>query len=106
MAPNQLATVYSKIMTHSQYGHPCYQRTSSWDARPGSVGFFDNNGHWNLILHLEDQESTAQMPNKARAPSLSSLEEKLVKLPDEVMEGWAPMMSKGVQATRKPIVEP
>jgi len=86
MPSNQLATVYAKTMRDTHYAHPCYQRTSSWDARPGSVGFFDNDGHWNPILHLEDLEKTAQMLGKARAASLSPLEERLVKLLDEVME--------------------
>ena len=72
---SSLVDTYTKRLAVHPYGHALYHPTSTKELRPGSVGFFNTEGLWNLVAHLEDPESLAK--HKLRSPTQSLTAAKL-----------------------------
>ncbi|KAL7768440.1 hypothetical protein ACKLNR_002741 [Fusarium oxysporum f. sp. zingiberi] len=77
------ASQYAQGMVDWSFGHACYQRLSSKDVKPGSVGYFDRNGNWKKILSLQDVQQTGEPVVQGISKKFTRLSEPL-KVHDDV----------------------
>lgn len=57
--------VYARSFKNQPEGHALYQSLTSRELRPGSCGYFDHNGDWQLVANLTNKElgSFDRVPN-------------------------------------------
>jgi len=84
---------YADIMSNHPYGIALYRPLRQSIFNPGSCGYFDDNGTWNPIVHLEDREMLARK-------GLSEMEDEIEKAPIDTGIKWGPMISENTKATK------
>ena len=89
----KLDQVYADLMKAHPFGIAMYRPLPSSVFSPGSCGYFDNNGSWNLIAHLDNTESLLR---KGLEPPAEDLE----KAPVDNGITWGPMISSNVKSTK------
>lgn len=48
--------VYARSFRNQPEGHALYQNLTARELRPGSCGYFDHNGNWQLVANLTNKE--------------------------------------------------
>ena len=84
---------YAEIMGNHPFGVALYRPLPTSILRPGSLGYFDEFGSWNLIAHL------AEGPNLL-AKGLGKLDHEIHIAPPEDGIKWGPKMSSDTKATK------
>ena len=51
----RLDIVYSKLLLNHPEGWALYKKTSAAEIKPGSCGYFDDDGDWQGIVQLTDK---------------------------------------------------
>ena len=85
-----MADVYTKGLAAHPYGRALYHPASTKELRPGTVGFFNAEGLWNPIAHLEDSESLARHGLRFPTQSLTAAK------PERISQ-WFPKTSRDVK---------
>ena len=84
-----LAAKYTEQMRHHSHGYALYEPVSSLDLKPGSCGYFDENGKWATITQLNDLEKVKEDGYEAPV--------NLEVAQDKINRSWYPKCSEGVE---------
>lgn len=84
---------YAEIMDDHPFGVALYRPLPTSILRPGSLGYFDEFGAWNLIAHLADGPELL-------AKGLDKLEDEIAMAPPEDGIKWGPKISSATKATK------
>ncbi|KAF9554917.1 hypothetical protein CPC08DRAFT_151930 [Agrocybe pediades] len=84
---------YADVMQNHPYGIALYRPLRFSIFNPGSCGYFDDNGSWNPIVHLEDREMLARK-------GLSEMKDEIEKAPVDSGIKWGPLTSENTRATK------
>jgi len=85
---------YANLMTKHPYGTALYTPLDSSNFRPGSFGYFDSQGTWNYLGHLEDIEGMQKKELKTQA-----IENRLHRPPlDKKRTIWEPKTSAATKS--------
>lgn len=93
MHPHPLNQVYATYMRNHPYGTAVYRPIPFRDFHPGSVGYFDANGEWNIITDLSNA-TTLQSSN------LSPVPEPLQRAPTDSHIEWGPKASRNINSRK------
>ncbi|KAI9663916.1 MAG: hypothetical protein M1821_007407 [Bathelium mastoideum] len=93
MPYHDLHKQYAKCMKKRSEGHALYRNISATRLKPGTCGYFDNDGDWQVIVHATD----AAELQKQGLPSLDGVR----CFTDDGQEYWrGPIKSEGVKGQR------
>lgn len=84
---------YAAVMENHPFGVALYRPLPTSILRPGSLGYFDEFGAWNLIAHLAEGPSLL-------AKGLGELEGEIAVAPPDDGIKWGPKISSGTKATK------
>ena len=51
------ARAYANLLTHEKWGHAVFNQEASSAMKPGTLGFFDETGEWNVIAQLKPTDT-------------------------------------------------
>ena len=89
---------YAEIMGNHPFGVALYRPLPTSILRPGSLGYFDEFGSWNLIAHLAELEGPIEVRPNLLAKGLGKLDHKIDTAPPEDGIKWGPKMSSDTKA--------
>ena len=84
---------YAEIMENHPFAVTLYRPLPTSILRPGSLGYFDEFGAWNLIAHLTDG-------SELLAKGLGQLEDEVDIAPPDDGIKWGPKISSDMKATK------
>jgi hypothetical protein len=93
MSGHDLHKEYAKCMKRRSEGHALYHKVLAVRLKPGTCGYFDNNGDWQVIVHTTD----AGALTTHNLPALRSVR----AFTDDGKEEWkGPVKSEGITGHR------
>lgn len=93
MSNYDLHKQYAKCMKSRSEGHALYRNVPATKLKPGTCGYFDNDGNWQVIVQTSDPEAL----ENHKLPPLNDV--RFYK--DEGKEYWrGPLLSDGVTGRR------
>ena len=84
---------YAEIMENHPFGVALYRPLPTSILKPGSLGYFDEFGGWNLIAHLAEGPAL-------HAKGLGKLEDEIDIAPLDDGITWGPKISSDTKATK------
>ena len=81
---------YARSLENHGYGHPLYEPVSCRELSPGSCGYINSDGAWNLFLNLSQEEVLQE-----HGMSACKLEEAIQSRQD-----WGPKISSNVESRK------
>lgn len=75
--------VYARSFENQPEGHALYQNLSTKELRPGSCGYFDDRGHWQLVANLTNK----QLEDYDKVPGLQVRSKSGAQWPLRVSQG-------------------